>query len=156
MRIGLVRPTPATGPAVALAALLLTAPRVLLGQGSEEELSVTARAFAAAWEEGRTRELAEGMVSGGIRLHLPDASHPVIPVRLARAALQSLHDQAGRGPVSVRQVRLLGGAPARGFVEVVWSPLPEGMTEPLRYTVFAGLEERDGAWKVVEIRVLPA
>ena len=80
------RHTPFAGPALAFAALLLTAPPVLLAQASEEELSVTARAFAAAWGEGRTPELADGMAAGGIRLHLPDASHPVLPVRIQRQA----------------------------------------------------------------------
>ena len=144
-----------TGPGVLALAFLVRGSPSLPAQ-ERGDLEVAARAVAESWQEGRSDDLADRMVAEGIRLHLPTASHPVLPVRLARAALRALHDESGQGPVSVRQLRLLGGSPARGFAEMTWSPLPDGMTEPLRYTVFAGLEQRSDGWRIVEIRVIPA
>lgn len=143
----------ALGPVLALT-LLGAATRSAAGQEAAD-LGAVVGAVSRAWQAGEISAVGERMPSGGILLHLPAALHPVLSRRLATAALSDLHGRAGRGPVAVRQSRLLGGEPPRAFAEMAWSPVPPGVSEALDYTVFVGLEERDGAWWVVEIRVLP-
>jgi hypothetical protein len=124
-------------------------------QDLEAALGEAAGEFAADWQGGNVGRLAELMGEGTIRLHLPDGSHPALSVRLARAALEDLHGGVGVGPVETRQVRLLGGDPARGFAEMIWTPHPSDVSEAVAFTVFAGFEWRDSAWRIVEVRVLP-
>lgn len=135
--------------------LLLARADAASGQELETELGEAAREFAVAWQGGDVGVLAGQMGDGSIRLHLPDGSHPALSVRLARAALEDLHGGVGVGPVEIRQVRLLGGDPARGFAEMTWTPHPSDVSEAVAFTVFAGFERRDSAWRVVEVRVLP-
>ena len=54
----------------------------------------------------------------------------------------------------VTQARSLGGDPPRGFVELAWTPLPVGTSEPLSYTVYAGFELGPEGWRLSDLRVL--
>ena len=138
-----------------LAAGLLL-PADAAAQADADELRSAAAAVAPAWRSGDADALAGRLRPDGVRLHLPGRSHPALSVRLARAALAELHGSLGSGAVEVRQVRLLGGDPPRGFADLAWNPVAEGTREPVPHTVFVGLEHGDGAWWVVEIRVMPA
>lgn len=120
----------------------------------DPRLAERAHAFAEAWELGDVVAVAGHMARSGIRLELTGTFHPALSLRTARAALAELHDRTGRGSVTVRRAEALGGTPPKAFLEMEWTPVPEGVSEPLPHTVFAGLELVEGEWRVVEVRVL--
>ena len=141
-------------PAAALLAVLaLLVPADAPGQSMTVEEA--AERLAAAWGAGDLDAVMELAVDGSIRLDLGVREHPTLSPRQARAALGALMDERGRGPAEIRRARVLGGEPARAFVELSWRPRREGGREVVPHTVFLGLELRDG-WRVSEIRVLAA
>jgi len=115
--------------------------------------AVTAEVMRS-WEAGLPGELADLLDPGGVRVRTPRASYPAMEVRQAVAALEELHEESGVGPVERRQLHALGGEPARGFAELVWRPVPPGVAEAVERTVYVGYEWTDGAWRIVEIRIL--
>jgi len=117
--------------------------------------AVTAEVMRS-WEAGLPGELADLLDPGGVRVRTPRATYPAMEVRQAVAALEELHEESGVGPVERRQVQALGGEPAKGFAELVWRPVPAGVGEPVERTVYLGYEWTDGAWRIVEVRILDA
>lgn len=97
---------------------------------------------ALAGADGRI-VLELGTTSGGVR------------ERHAAAALRALF--AERETVDVRPERaaLSGGAPPRGFVELIWNSRARGTTVPRPVTVYFGTAWEGGGWRIRELRVLP-
>lgn len=136
-------------------ALLLCFPAPGPGQQADrQELDATVAEISRAWERGDMGTVADRMTDGGVLLHLPEAVHPGLSIRMARAALEELHARTGSGDAEVDRVRALGGAPARASVELLWSPVPPGMTRAMSYTVFMGLERGPEGWQIAEVRIL--
>ena len=143
-----------TRPVMVVLAIQVAAASPAAAQPTPPDLQPDADVFAAAWQAGNVARVAGLFLESGIRLQLPDATHPSLSVRQATATVESVHRDAGRGPVRVIQLRVFGGDPARGFVELVWSPLPSGTGEPLSYTVYAGFEMGPEGWRLYDLRVL--
>lgn len=136
-------------------ALLLCFPAPGPGQQADRrELEETVAEISRAWERGDMGAVADRMTDGGVLLHLPEAVHPGLSIRMARAALDEFHARTGSGDAEVDRVRALGGAPARASVELLWRPVPSGMTSAMSYTVFMGLERGPGGWRIAEVRIL--
>lgn len=141
----------------AVAALVgsITAAGPLHAQDRASLEAVTAEVMRL-WEAGLPGELADLLDPGGVRVRTPRNSHPAMEVRQAVAALKEVHEESGLGPVTRRQLHALGGEPAKGFAELVWRPVPSGVGEPVERTVYVEYQWTDGAWRIVEIRILDA
>lgn len=138
----------------ALAVLCLLPASGVAQQADRQELEATVAEISRAWGLGDMGVVADRMTEGGVLLHLPEAVHPALSIRMARAALEELHNRTGSGDVEVDRVRALGGAPARASLELQWNPVPPGMTTSMTYTVFMGLERGASSWRIAEIRIL--
>lgn len=148
------------GVAVALLGILLATGslRAQAPQGADDAdagLRSAAERVAGLWTSGGLAGLDDLLLDRGIRFHTGGGGRETLDPRMAMAALEDLLDR--RRTTSARVVRVTGseGSPARGSAEILWEAVAPGTSEVLRYTLFVGLVQQDGRWRVYELRVLP-
>jgi hypothetical protein len=134
----------------ALAALLAAA-QPAAGQSS---LQVAADSVTAAWHRGDVAAVAAWMPEDGIEIHVGTESHPTLNLRQARAVLARVLADRGSGQAVKGRVEAQEGPPLGGFVEIHWRPADPELRAG--HTVFVGFLEREGRWRISEVRVLPA
>lgn len=111
--------------------------------------------FARAWVEGDFSSLEPKLAHEGIRLHLPGELYPVLDPGRAVRALRNLIGRYGRGELLLRRISLSPGEGPEGFADLEWRTRVAGTGEIVSFTVFLAYVQREGAWSVTEIRVLP-
>ena len=123
-----------------------------LQQSALEEASL---GFARAWVDGDFSSLESRLAHEGIRLQLPGERYPVLDPGRAVRALRDLIGRYGRGEFLLRRISLSPGEGPEGFADLEWRTRVAGTGEIVSFTVFLAYVQREGAWSVTEIRVLP-
>ncbi len=106
------------------------------------------------WGQGSADLIGESLVATGIRLRLGHEDHQALSRRQAVASLKSYLGAHRTGTISLEQAAEVGGAPPRGYAEIRWEAMAEGVSQAFRSTVYVGFVQEDEAWRVFEIRVL--
>lgn len=110
---------------------------------------------ARLWAAGDAAGLVElAPADGRILLDLGEGTSGAVHERHAAAALRQLFSGRRTEAVRATRVRLAGGQPPGGFGELTWVSLPEGVTVPVRATVYVGAVWEAGGWRVREMRIL--
>jgi len=119
------------------------------------EIEDMARRFAAALGQGNAEQLTRYLSERGIRLRLQGLDRSALSVRQANAALRDFLRGYEVGNVQVVRAAPVVGSPGRGFAELRWQTRVAGTSHPAVHSVFLGLVEEGGAWRVDELRLLP-
>jgi hypothetical protein len=138
--------------ALAGAAGSALAPPPIQGQATDSPEAL-ARVAATAWARHDARALEALLAPSGITLRLDAQGHTGVNARQARASLEDFFGGFERGEAGVRRAASLGGDPARGIVEILWTAAPRGARDRASRVIFLGLARVGGRWRVVEIRV---
>lgn len=146
--------------ALALAALALWLPaagpglRAQVSGGEAAELRDAAGRVARAWAAADAAAVEALFAPDGVRFGEGTGGRGVLDRRKAGAAIRDLLERLDGGRVVVERARVAGGTPPRGFAELRWDALPRGTSERISYTLFVGMVEASGGWRVDEIRLL--
>jgi hypothetical protein len=119
------------------------------------EIEDMARRFAAALGQGNAEQLTRFLSEGGIRLRLQGLDRSALSVRQANAALRDFLRGYEVGEVQLVRAAPVAGSPGRGFAELRWQTRVAGTSHAAVHSVFLGLVEEEGAWRVDELRLLP-
>jgi len=124
-------------------------------EAPRSEIEDMARRFAAALGQGNAEQLTRFLSEGGIRLRLQGLDRSALSVRQANAALRDFLRGYEAGEVQLVRAAPVAGSPGRGFAELRWQTRVAGTSHPAVHSVFLGLVEEGGAWRVDELRLLP-
>jgi hypothetical protein len=119
------------------------------------EIEEMARRFAVALGQGNAEQLTRYLSEGGIRLRLQGLDRSALSVRQANAALREFLRGYEAGQVQMVRAAPVAGSPGRGFAELRWQTRVSGTSHPAVHSVFLGLVQEEGAWRVDELRLLP-
>lgn len=154
------------------AALLVMAPSgPLLGQGGgipdrvgtrglsqalpATDLEAVALRFGQSLGQGNVEAMARLLSDGGIRLRLQGLDRSALSSRQAQAALRDFLRGYEAGQVRLVRAAPVAGSPGRGFAELRWQARVLGTSQPAAHSVFLGMVEVGGGWRIEEIRLLP-
>lgn len=135
----------------ALALVLL--PSLAAAQG--EDLRTAFRDVATQWAREDAGAVVRHMVPGGLLIDASDGRMGPLTGRQATAVLRQLFEQGETVDVDIVMVERVGGVPPRGFASISWTTRPRGTEVPVRRTVYFGLQQLGGDWRVSEIRLIP-
>ncbi|TVP42424.1 MAG: hypothetical protein EA350_15855 [Gemmatimonadales bacterium] len=124
-------------------------------EASGSEIEDMARRFAAALGQGNAEQLTRFLSDGGIRLRLQGLDRSALSVRQANAALREFLRGYEAGEARLVRAAPVAGSPGRAFAELRWQTRVAGTSHPAVHSVFLGLVEEGGAWRVDELRLLP-
>ncbi|MEX0856076.1 MAG: hypothetical protein WD056_00775 [Gemmatimonadota bacterium] len=110
--------------------------------------------FARGFSDPSGDRLGAILAIGGIRLHIEDTGHAGLSSRQAVAAIREFLRGYDGGGVVVLRAALVEGSPSRGFAELRWSARMAGTSQEIRRTLFLGLYQESGDWRVDEVRLL--
>ncbi len=119
------------------------------------ELEAVALRFAQSLGQGNVEGMARLLAEGGIRLRLQGLDRSALSSRQAQAALRDFLRGYEAGQVRLVRAAPVAGSPGRGFAELRWQARVLGTSQPTAHSVFLGLVEVGGGWRIEEIRLLP-
>lgn len=120
----------------------------------QSPLEELAEEFAGAWSAGDERGVEGLLLPGAVSLVLEGRSYRLIDHRKARATLREYLAEHEAGETRVARCSVVEEDPRQAFAELVWDVSVLGVPELQRHTIFLGLRQAGGVWKVSEIRVL--
>jgi hypothetical protein len=126
-----------------------------VGLAQQRVLEEESLGFARAWVDGDFSSLESRLAPEGIRLHLEGELYPVLDPGRAVRALRNLAARYGGGDLALRRISLSPGGDPGGFADLEWQTRVAGTGETVSFTVFLAYVQREGTWRVTEIRVLP-
>lgn len=133
---------------------LLAAPSLAHAQSRGDDLETAFRSVAGLWARGDASGLVRYMAPAGLSIDVADGPMGPLNHRQAAALLRQLFDQGENVGVQTGMLERVGGTPPRGFGAITWITRPEGTRVPVRRTVYFGLAQTDGGWRVTEIRLI--
>ena len=120
-----------------------------------DELRTSFREVATQWSREDAGAIVRRMVPGGLLIDAADGRMGPLTERQATAVLRQLFEQGETVDVDVVMVERVGGVPPRGFASIAWTTRPRGTEVPVSRTVYFGLQQLGGTWRLSEIRLIP-
>jgi hypothetical protein len=117
-------------------------------------LEAAAVGFAHAFATGSEEALGKLLSTGDIHLQIGGSGRAGLSSRQAVASLMEFLRPYDRSRTLVSRAAPLDGSPDRGFAEVVWTAHSVGTSDEVTQTLFLGLREDQGEWRIDEVRIL--
>lgn len=123
---------------------------------SQEPLEAVVERVTEQWVNAGPESLLDLLHPEGVRLVVPGEEGGTLSPRRVVAGLESHRTGLDSRGARIKTVQNVGGVPAQGFAEIIWSAAPSGTSEVLEEVLFLGFVRQDDAWWIREIRIMPA
>ena len=136
--------------------LLIIAALASASRVHAQELDGVMQRVAGAWSRNDEKSIAALIARDGASIERRGDRMGPLGARQAAAVLRDVFSDHITREVQTRQTQTVGGAPQKGYGELIWMTMAPETTEPVRIVVFVEFVlEQEKHWRITKIRLLP-